>query len=570
MTAELVSAEVKRFLASDRPEVLCITGQWGVGKTYTWQRLLSEDQKAGKVRLARYAYVSLFGLNSLEELKQAVFENTIALTDLKRGPSLDTLTRALEQGARKGFGFARNLPLVQSYVGNAGGAVFLMVRKQIVCIDDFERSGAELRARDVLGLISLLREQRECKVVLLLNSGQLQGAEKEEFDSQLEKVADSIIDFRPTPTEAAAIGVTDGDQMTPWLRESVVKLGIVNIRIIKRIEENCQRLRERLRNYDEAVLKQAVKSTSLFVWSKFQPTDAPPLEFIARFNQFQFQMGRPARNGQAVAQGVPAPDEDWAALLGAYDYALTDDFDRVILEGVSLGYFDPAALKNAAHAVQEQIRRAHLDNSMTEAWDLFHGSFEDNENEVVAAMENAVRRSAEFLSTTNLNSAIQVLKRLGRGPQATDLIAHYAHVHAANREIIDLENAPFGDQVTDPEIRAALRAQLDVLFVPRPALEVLMKMARTNGWDEDDIRQLARAEVEDFRRAFMAARGNDRKLIVAAAYQFRRLGGATDEMLEISRKAHEAVVVIGRTSRLNAMRVRSYGVEIDDRLADQR
>jgi Cdc6-like AAA superfamily ATPase len=37
---QAVKNEIERFLRSSEPEVLCITGSWGVGKTYTWQTIL--------------------------------------------------------------------------------------------------------------------------------------------------------------------------------------------------------------------------------------------------------------------------------------------------------------------------------------------------------------------------------------------------------------------------------------------------------------------------------------------------------------------------------------------------
>ncbi len=35
-STEAVKNEIERFLKSTDPEVLCITGEWGVGKTYTY------------------------------------------------------------------------------------------------------------------------------------------------------------------------------------------------------------------------------------------------------------------------------------------------------------------------------------------------------------------------------------------------------------------------------------------------------------------------------------------------------------------------------------------------------
>ena len=36
-STDIVRNEINRFLLSTEPEVICITGDWGVGKTYTWQ-----------------------------------------------------------------------------------------------------------------------------------------------------------------------------------------------------------------------------------------------------------------------------------------------------------------------------------------------------------------------------------------------------------------------------------------------------------------------------------------------------------------------------------------------------
>src|SRR4030081_1415024 len=62
----------------------------------------------------------------------------------------------------------------------AQSSTFLMVRDQIICIDDIERKGKDLRAIDILGLVSMLAEQRNCKVVIIMNDDQLE--EKVEFN----------------------------------------------------------------------------------------------------------------------------------------------------------------------------------------------------------------------------------------------------------------------------------------------------------------------------------------------------------------------------------------------------
>ena len=49
MTAtKAVLAELNRFLRSKESQVLCVTGDWGVGKTYTWNELVERQPKMAK------------------------------------------------------------------------------------------------------------------------------------------------------------------------------------------------------------------------------------------------------------------------------------------------------------------------------------------------------------------------------------------------------------------------------------------------------------------------------------------------------------------------------------------
>src|SRR6266481_5973212 len=80
MSVKHVNEEIARFLGSGEAEVLCIRGKWGVGKTWTWAKALEAAQQSSAVGLPRYSYVSLFGVNSLDELKFSIFENVITLS----------------------------------------------------------------------------------------------------------------------------------------------------------------------------------------------------------------------------------------------------------------------------------------------------------------------------------------------------------------------------------------------------------------------------------------------------------------------------------------------------------
>ncbi len=196
MSARLIEDEIKRFLRNDHPEVLCIKGKWGVGKTFAWRKWLSEVGEDGTLRSKSYAYVSLFGLNSLDSLKYSIFEATVTPEHLVTGPDVSTVTALV----RKGFDIGRkSKSLLEPILALAGAkdggealfrSAYMLVKNQLVCLDDLERAGEGLAQRDVLGLASALKEQRNCKVVLLLNDEEMAPNQRQEFERQLEKVGE--------------------------------------------------------------------------------------------------------------------------------------------------------------------------------------------------------------------------------------------------------------------------------------------------------------------------------------------------------------------------------------------
>ena len=76
MTAKHTGHEITAFLASDRAETFFVMGPWSVGKTFARKQYLAEAAR-GSSTARNYAYVSLFGLSSRDELRRAIDENTV-------------------------------------------------------------------------------------------------------------------------------------------------------------------------------------------------------------------------------------------------------------------------------------------------------------------------------------------------------------------------------------------------------------------------------------------------------------------------------------------------------------
>ncbi len=248
MTLKVLRHEIFRFLGTSTPEVICIIGKWGVGKTYAWDAVRKEALgKKDGIALKRYSYVSLFGRDSLDDVRASIVENTVDSQEYNAKPSWANISKynsdtlrdiAQNTGARLQKSIIGRIagifPVSAPYSASIARLLYLNLTAQIICLDDLERAGSKLSLREILGLASSLKNDKGCKVVIILNQDALDGNGAEEFRLQLEKVADSIIGFDPTSEECAAIGSGLETTIAKWVRENSVNLNIRNIRTIQK------------------------------------------------------------------------------------------------------------------------------------------------------------------------------------------------------------------------------------------------------------------------------------------------------------------------------------------------
>lgn len=557
MSIEAFSREISRFLEGRGPEVLCITGQWGVGKTFAWNKFLGEAKTNNNIGLKIYAYVSLFGQNSLEDVRHALFENSLGVDQSHSPADLDTFKSSMDRLAgkwRSAAGLLKFVPKISDYAAIAGKLGFLSIKDQIICFDDLERAGSGLTMRDVLGLASFLKEQRKCRIVLLLNEEQLADQQGVEFRSQLEKVADTVMKFEPTPAEAAEIGI---DKNTPFhaeLAEFCRALSIVNIRTIKKIEKFCARIYEEISGHDPRVLRQAVHSATLFGFAKFQPDNAPPLSYLRSFDPYS-----------AVPEGdeAHAPQQLWRDLLRSYQFVTFDQLDAVILTGIERGHFDSIALEDAATALDIQKQLEDRDTSFSRAWDAYHGSFDDDAEEVLDGLENAILTSSAVITPSNLSSTIAMLKEQGREDRTAALIDHYVGAREEGADFWNLDEDTFGARVTDPDVRAAFAQKLASYPDDRDVAELLIRIAMDRGWNEADVPFLARQSSETYREIFKRLRNPQLRRAVAGGLAFRNIRNPDADMQIVTDRVTAALQAIAAESRLNRARVAEKGVQTD-------
>ncbi len=531
-----------------------------MGKTFIWNEVFTQAKADGVVALPYYCYVSLFGLQSIDEVRQSIFENRVPTTEVRVEPTFDSMKRNVKhladmaaQQASRISSYAK-VPYIDRYIANLSGGfrqiVSLAVPDTIICFDDFERK--KLSAKDLLGLISQLREQRRCKAVIILNEDALSDDEKTDFRRYFEKVVDIPIEFVPTPAECAEIAVKGDEMPNAQMRQNAITLGISNIRIVSRVKDVAQELLRILAPFGDGVKRQAIHSLTLFLWSKYDD-EAVPTRFI---------LERAERPLAFIIQKERTDDErKWGPRLESYDFGNCDTFDLAILRGVERGFFDEEEI--SAEAAQQDARHASSasQEAIYQAWRQFHDSFADDTQQVVEAIHTVYKSHMQAVSKGNLDEAALILRRLDFPEKASDLIAAYVEFNKDKISTVDDSSNPFHPTVKDEEFRTAL-ALVAAPAKQRSIKESLIAISKGSYQQEDEKAALA-VTVDDFYSLFKSATPGELSRIIDGSLSWRRVINATEPQREMTARALAALETIGGESPINAIRVQKYGINLE-------
>lgn len=542
-SSSLVRAELERFLTDPTADALALIGDWGSGKTYAWNEALKKVKEAGNAARPGYAYVSLFGVNSLAQLNVAIFQHSEGVKDGSKS--------ALEATGLAKLGrlstHLKSIPGLKDYAEAAEQLMAFEIRDRIVCFDDLERMSSGLSVTELMGFASFLKERRNCKIMFVAHTDQLE--EKDEFQKLSEKVVDITLRFVRSPSEASDIAITEDTPLAKLTREKCADLGIKNIRVIRQIWRLARAIEPMVRNYEPPILIQAIHSLALFGWCRLQPNIAPSEHFVMKRGDYEWM-------SDAQKRELTPEEKIWTAVLDRYDFGAVDEFDKVLAQGVTDGFFDPEAVRVVAEQKNALFVSEKAGNSVTAAWSTFHHGFGGTEEGVATAIFDGVKQHAKFVTPMNLDGSVRILKELRYPQKAAELITHYVQVHADTPHMFDLEDYTFAEEMRDPDVRAAFNAKANSVPDTRDPLEVFIHTSK-HGTSRADRKLLEALSTNDLTTIFKRAGSNTRRVVNAALELAPRKPDETDS---VPLRAKAALIEIGRESLLNRIRVKRYGI----------
>lgn len=581
MAVDQIEPVVRNFVAQGSSEVLVLKGNWGVGKTHFWHRLIekqttevgnvetegfwgrmmNDENQEVAIGKEKYSYISLFGVNSLDDLKRSIFTSVIDTSTI-HDDELNSGLKSLQKRVRDLVGGASGIPKVAEWGGEAVAEKFLFngVENALICIDDLERRGGNMQIRDLLGLASLLKEERGCQVVLILNEDALKEDAREEFETYGEKLVDIEVEFERSPDDAFACVFDDDDEFASVLSDSVSQLEIRNVRIVQRLKRLTRKLKPYLEECEPQTERSALETLTLLVWSYYGEEDrSPSIDDLRQHDVLYNQL-------------ADEEEGEWTQVLQNYGYSSFDELDSVLLSLIKRGYLTDEEIQRQIDRVDEESRAQEASSRLRATWDIYHGSFDDNEEEFAEELIQAVDATLDYISVRNLDNAVEVLRTLGREEDADRLIDAYVQRHEGNTEKLDLSEMMRGRDVTDSQLRSALNEAVKEIEDSKTVSEALRRVSSGQSWGGSDKSFLSKASPDEYYDFFKSARGKELRDAVKWCLDIGQLAETdSDEEYEaIHHNAMEALSRIADESKLNQIRLSEiYGVEMGEPETDE-
>ncbi|WP_179999096.1 KAP family P-loop domain protein [Acinetobacter sp. YH12239] len=245
---------------------IAITGCWGVGKTYSWDRFIKkraeheeneikqkpsyERKNKDKIFSKKYAYVSLFGIESLSDLKAAISTNMSSNyfnkessqnfeipTFIKKG--LSALRDVKMSGSSEGFSINSSAKIFEA-------VLYSQVKDAIICFDDFERMSKKLDIKDVMGLANQLKLERNCQVILILDETKNEDDNQKKYAEYKEKLIDETIKINSVEPLLREKTKELDEPLVDLMVNFANELEIHNFRFLKKVIKLYKKFREQL------------------------------------------------------------------------------------------------------------------------------------------------------------------------------------------------------------------------------------------------------------------------------------------------------------------------------------
>jgi hypothetical protein len=470
--------ELRSFLQSEEQKVLFLHGRWGIGKTYFWRHFVEAERR--NVKESFYSYVSLFGASSVAHIKSLVLFGGQALRPSDDLPSLARRVAHFVASKR------RYLPEISlPHVGNIGNTIGvfdeLLIKKYLVCFDDLERRNKQLDLEQFFGLVSVLKEQNECRVVVICNETELSEEDLRILNKYREKIVDRYLAYRPSFEENFHIVFPDENQC---IREIFEAVGLNNIRVFQQTKW-CV-------NYFEPYLKACHAG---FVEGFSQQCAKLACVHFALSKQITLeQLTSTTWLGVSLSDGNGLSDAA-KDIVRSLQF-LPTDADDLIIDYLRHGYCDTAKFRATAEQLNREYRRREADEFLRTIWAKVWHSYKCDSEEIAHDADEYISRYRDYIPYKYASDLLDFVKKIVPSFDAESKKQSLAKalIPLADVETLRLIQA----SCESPDVIEQAKAKQQQLQTRRSIEQLVLTLGDSSGWDPADFVELDECSEDDF------------------------------------------------------------------------
>jgi hypothetical protein len=557
-----ITFALRSFLEDSKPGVLALKGPWGVGKTYVWNSFLKEYEGAAKQ--SGYAYVSLFGISSVVELRKMIFAKHKPLAlDTKRKWWRNAKKFSSQAIGLMDVGYLKNTEIFSEWIQNT------ILQDFIICIDDLERKEDSLTGSALLGFITSLREEHKCKVILIYNDAEVSEDLNKHFGEYREKVVDREVAYTPSVIDnyrlifskdnseycelASAPATTDAELLLGSDRRTLLQLfqclNVTNIRVLQKTKLALDyfepHLREKYPQLYPTFVRQVVKICCLYYiygdrWSLKELLSTSP------WTDLWGKKDNDAAKEKLREQRQPIRDISYSP----------SDADGCIVQYLERGYVDWNAFAPVLTEAEEKHGAAQINKMLMEQWSHFWRNFITPQETFVSMFRTFLIDNGKNLRLVDVDTAVSFLRELDQNIDLSLVleakIEEYAKQYAAvNPHLRDFRNL-------QAETVKRVNEKITDNLKPIPVEEAVNRLTKDGGWTPSDVKYLFKTTVDEFYNYFVSSEGAAPSTIKELR---SRLSG-DEEGKAVLRRIDEALRRIAKRSKFDAARVRQTDVTL--------
>ncbi|MEX2411032.1 MAG: P-loop NTPase fold protein [Candidatus Paceibacterota bacterium] len=523
---------IEEFMLSKHDYVFLLKGDWGIGKTYFWNKN-EETFKSTNEGYSYYSKISLYGKKSSTEIYREILFNA---EEINGGRKAKTIYE-------KTLNILSKSPYIQGFIGNILIEHSISkVNNSIIVLDDFERINSD-DFDEVFGLVNDLKSKNN-KVILISNIQ----SKYNELINHIEKNID--VEYQYDPEIHIIIeNIFSEKKYSDYLKtiiEIANDIGLRNMRAIKKLHRNIKFL---LNRTSQITVKVLLSDLTLYTLCRFsQNTKLPAYDQLVNSDPYMLFLRDNATDEEKEA----------SRLTQKYIKNYNDEVKNSLLKLIEYGFVEEHKIETIKNHIENNFENRERYELYNKAWNYYHNNYNNDEDAFIELMYTGCKENLDQIDPRNFESSINILRELGEKDKASELLEEYFKVNQNRFKNLLSKHAhslPMSFEVKTEEMRKRINLLKEENKEIRTIEEILKKVTYASGWGSSDVNELAYHPIDEYEKFIRETEADNLDDYIRCLIKFGEYQSSSEKQNSIKNKTIEALKRIKADGGLNKIRV---------------